>query len=150
MPSLKDRIPRGEALRFLIAGGSNTIFGITDTFACTWLFVHSNSVHAPLMTSAATFVSTMLNIVVSFLTYKWFVFRTEGNYLKEYSRSLLIYLPSLLLSMLAVAPLAAVLAHSLPQPRLAPYAAQACIIAVAIVPQFLGHKNITFRKRHRP
>ena len=147
MASLADRIPKGEALRFLIAGASNTLFGIADTFLCTWIFVHLNPAHAALMTSAATFVSTMINIVISFLTYKWFVFHTEGNYLREYSRSLLIYLPSLLLSMLAVAPLAAVLAHWLPRPALAPYAAQACIIAVAIVPQFLGHKNITFRKK---
>ena len=145
--SLADRIPKGEALRFLMAGASNTLFGITDTFACTWLFVHLNPAHAALMTSVATLVSTVVNITVSFLTYKWFVFKTKGGYVREYSRSLLVYVPSLLLSVLAVAPLAAVLAHWLPRPKLAPYVAQACIVAVGIVPQFLGHKNITFRKK---
>ncbi len=147
MASLAERIPSGEALRFLIAGGSNTLFGIADTFLCTWIFVHLNPAHAALMTSVATFVSTLINITVSFLTYKWFVFRTQGNYLREYSRGWLVYLPSLLLSMLAVAPLAALFAHYMPRPALAPYAAQACIISIAIVPQFLGHKNITFRKK---
>lgn len=145
-----ERIPKGEALRFLIAGAGNTLFGIADTFFFTWLCVHAVPVHAALATSVATLFSTVINISVSFLTYKLFVFRTEGNYLREYSRSLLIYLPSLLVSIVAVAPLAAVLAHWLPRPRFAPYAAQACIVAVAVIPQFLGHKNITFRKQVPP
>lgn len=148
--SISSRIPRGEALRFLIAGASNTLFGITDTFLLTWLFVHLRPAHAATMTSAAAFVSTCINITVSFLTYKWFVFRTQGNYWQEYSRSFVVYVPSLLLSTFAVGPLAALLAHWLPRPTFAPYAAQACIIAVAIVPQFLGHKNITFRKKLDP
>lgn len=150
MASLSERIPKGEALRFLVAGAGNTLFGITDTFFFTWLCVHLAPTHAALATSVATLFSTMVNITVSFLTYKRFVFRTEGNYVREYSRSLLIYLPSLLISMVAVAPLAAVLAHWLPRPKLAPYAAQACIVAVAVIPQFLGHKNITFRKQLPP
>lgn len=150
MATLLKRIPKGEALRFLIAGGGNTLFGITDTFFFTWLCVRLLPGHAALATSIATLFSTVINISVSFLTYKRFVFRTEGNYLREYSRSLLIYLPSLVVSMVAVAPLAAVLAHWLPRPKLAPYVAQACIVAVAIVPQFLGHKNITFRKQAPP
>ena len=150
MPSLSQRIPKGEALRFLIAGGGNTLFGIADTFLLTWVCIHAQPERAALMTSVAAFVSTCVNITVSFLTYKWFVFRTKGNYWREYSRSFLVYVPSLLLSTFAVGPLAAVLQHWLPRPALAPYAAQACIIAVAIVPQFLGHKNITFRKKLDP
>ena len=150
MAGLKDRIPRGEALRFLIAGGGNTLFGIANTFLLTWLFVHLRPDRTGTMTSVAAFVSTCINITVSFLTYKWFVFRSRGNYWQEYSRSFLVYVPSLLLSTFAVGPLAAVLAHWLPRPALAPYAAQACIIAVAIIPQFLGHKNITFKKKLNP
>lgn len=144
--SLRDHIPAGEALRFLVAGACNTLFGIADTFFFTWLLIRLNPAHPAVMTSAATLVSTMLNITVSFFSYKWFVFRSKGNSLGEYGRSMLVYLPSLLVSMTAVGPLAAVLAHWLPRPRLAPYAAQACIVAVAIVPQFLGHKKFTFRK----
>ncbi len=147
MPSLAQRIPKGEALRFLIAGAGNTLFGIADTFLFTWVCVHARPAHAAIATSVALLLATVVNITVSFLSYKWFVFRTEGNYLREYARSWMVYVPSLLVSMVAVAPLAAVLAHWLPHPKLAPYAAQACIVAVAVVPQFLGHKNLTFRKK---
>ncbi len=150
MASLVDRIPRGEALRFLMAGASNTLFGMLDTFLFTWVFVRMRPDHAATMTSVAALVAMSINITVSFLTYKWFVFHTKGNYWREYRRSFVIYVPSLLLSTFAVGPLAALLGRWLPRPALAPYAAQACIIAVAIVPQFLGHKNITFRKKLDP
>lgn len=136
-----------EGLRFLVAGAGNTLFGIADTFFCTWLFVHLVPAHQAVMTSVATFVSTIINITVSFLSYKWFVFCSKGHYLAEYGRSFAIYLPSLALSMAAVGPLATLFSHWLPDPKLAPYAAQACIVAVAVVPQFIGHKRFTFRKR---
>ena len=147
---LADRIPRGEALRFLMAGASNTLFGMLDTFFLTWLFVRVRPDHAATMTRVASLVSMSINITVSFLTYKWFVFHTKGNYWREYRRSFVVYVPSLLLSTFAVGPLAALLQRWLPRPELAPYAAQAIIITVAIVPQFLGHKNITFRKKLDP
>ena len=150
MAGLTDRIPRGQALRFLMAGASNTLFGMLNTFLFTWLFVRLRPDHAATMTSLAALVAMCINITVSFLTYKWFVFHTKGNYWREYSRSFLVYVPSLLLSTFAVGPLAAVLSHYLPRPALAPYVAQTIIIAVAIVPQFLGHKNITFRKKLDP
>ena len=145
--SLKDRQIAGEGARFLVAGAGNTLFGIADTFFCTWVLVRALPAHPALMSMLATLLSTVVNISVSFLTYKYFVFRSRGNTLAEYGRSLLIYLPSLALSMLAVGPLAIMFAHWLPRPQLAPYAAQACIVAVAILPQFLGHKHFTFRKR---
>ncbi len=148
--ALRDHIPRGEALRFVLVGGGNTLFGLADTFFLTWLFVHLNPAHAALMTSAATLVSTLTNITVSFLTYKLFVFRSKGNARQEYLRSFAVYGPSLLLSTIAAGPLAAGLARLLPQPRLAPYAAQAVIVGVAIVPQFLGHKKFTFKQKVSP
>ena len=148
--SLTDHIPRGEALRFLLAGGGNTLFGLVDTFAMTFACVRLDPQHAALMTSVATLLSTVVNITVSFLSYKWFVFRSSGKTLHEYARSFVIYGPSLLVSVLAAAPLAATLAHWLPQPRFAPYVAQAIIVAVAIVPQFLGHKKFTFKAKVSP
>lgn len=136
-----------EGLRFIVAGAFNTAFGIADTFLWTWLLVHVVPSRPAIMTAAATLVSTVINITVSFLSYKWFVFRSTGNYLGEYSRSMLVYLPSLLFSMATVAPLTVLLALRLPKSQWAPYIAQACIVALAVVPQFMGHKWFTFRRR---
>ena len=127
--ALTDHIPKGEALRFLVAGGGNTLFGLVDTFAMTFVCVHLNPSHAALMTSVATLLSTVINT------------------LPEYLRSFVVYGPSLLISVFAAGPMAAGLAHWMPQPRFAPYVAQAIIVAVAIVPQFLGHKKFTFKKQ---
>jgi len=141
------KVPSGEPLRFLIAGGCNTIFGITDTLLMTWIFIHLLPARAVWMTSAAMAVSTIINITVSFLSYKAFVFRTHGNYIEEYLRSLLVYLPSLIISTTAVAPLTILLRQLLLRPTLAPYIAQGGVIVFSMITSFLGHKHITFRTK---
>lgn len=141
------RIPRGVKLRFLLAGGFNTAFGVADTLSLTWLFVHLKPTQQALMTSAATVIASVLNITVSFLTYKLFVFQTRGNYVQEYLKSLLVYVPSITIGAIAVAPLAAVFHRTLPRPQFAPYVAQAIVISFTVVMSFLGHKHITFRQK---
>jgi putative flippase GtrA len=141
------QIPSGEKLRFLVAGGCNTLFGIADTFAMTHLMVLAHPAQPALMTSAGIAVSTVLNITVSFFSYKLFVFKTKGNALKEYLRSLLVYLPSLGVSMLVVVPLTVWLRHVLPNPARAPLVATGMIVAFTVVMSFLGHKHITFKKK---
>ena len=144
------RIPTGEKLRFLIAGAFNTLFGMASTFACTWLFLHFRPDQPKLMASAATVVSTVLNITVSFFSYKLFVFRTHGNAVPEYLRSLLVYLPNIVISVVLVAPLTGFFLHLQSTHAYAPYAAQACIVLGSIIFSFLGHKHFTFRKKNPP
>jgi putative flippase GtrA len=141
------KIPVGEPLRFLIAGGCNTVFGIADTLLMTWVFIHLFPARTVLMTSVAMAISTVINITVSFLSYKIFVFRTHGNYIQEYLRSLLVYLPALIVSTTAVAPLIILFRHFLTRPLLAPYVAQGVVVVFSMVISFLGHKHITFRKK---
>jgi putative flippase GtrA len=141
------KLPVGEPLRFLIAGGCNTIFGIADTLLMTWLFIHLLPSRTVLMTSVAMAISTVINITVSFLSYKIFVFRAHGHYIEEYLRSLLVYLPALVISTTAVAPLTILLRHLLTRPLLAPYVAQGGVVLFSMVTSFLGHKHITFRKK---
>lgn len=144
------KIPSGEKLRFLIAGGFNTLFGLADTMACTWLLLHLRPEQPKLMTSAAVIVSTVINISVSFITYKLFVFRTRGNALKEYLRSLLVYLPNLVISAVLIAPITALFLHIQLTHQYAPYVAQAILVAGSVIFSFLGHKHITFRKGSTP
>ena len=47
------------------------------------------------MTTIATYAALPLGITVAFLGYKWFVFRTKGNYLKEWLRCFAVYSVSL-------------------------------------------------------
>ena len=99
------------------------------------------------MGTLAMGVASMINIVFSFLSYKWFVFQTKGNYLQEYLRSLTIYLPSLALNTLAVAPLAALLRRWTGQERGSVYMAMGVILTFTIVFSFFGHKHVSFKRK---
>lgn len=140
------RLPTGDKLRFLIAGAGNTLFGVADTFFCTWLLLHIRPGQPKLMATIAIVVSTIINITVSFFSYKLFVFRSKGKALPEYLRSLLVYLPSMAISAVLAAPLTGMFQHIAATAKFAPYAAQACIVAGSVVFSFIGHKYFTFKK----
>ena len=144
------RLAEIESVRFLAIGGFNTLFGVADSLVMVKLMLLIVPTQPKTMGTVAIAISSVLNIGVSFLTYKWFVFRTKGNYLKEYLRSLLIYLPNLAASTLAVAPLTTLLRRWIGQEKAAVYAAIGIIVIAGIIFSFFGHKNVTFRKGNEP
>jgi len=147
---LSRRLSEMQSVRFLIVGGCNTLFGIADTFVVLKLLLILHPEQPKLMGTFAMGISSAVNIGFSFLTYKWFVFRTEGNYLKEYLRSLTIYLPSLALNTLLIAPLATVFRRWTGREQGSVYMAMALILAITIVFSFFGHKHVSFRRKYPP
>lgn len=113
----------------------------------TWLFIRMFPANPAAMTSVAYLFASFVNITISFLGYKWFVFRTKGNYLLEYSRSFSVYLPTLAISAVAIAPLTLLLRRFTPFPGQAPYVAGAILLVITVVLSFLGHKHISFRQK---
>ena len=94
--ALRRALPTGEVIRFLLVGGFNTVFSI----GLAWVLVRPLAVllprlHLPVIVLAAQIVATPIAITVAFLGYKWFVFRTHGNYLKEWLRCFAVYSISL-------------------------------------------------------
>ena len=82
-------------LRYLITGAWNTLFGY-GTFA---LFT---ALLAPLGRQSyllAVIPASLINITVSFFGYKWFVFKTKGNYFREWCRCVAVYSTSIALNM---------------------------------------------------
>ena len=140
-------IPPGQLLRYLVVGLWNTLFGYGCFFAFTKLFLHLVPAHPSLMASAAVVASTFVNITVSFFGYKLFVFRSSGNTLHEYLRSFIVYLPTMAIGAIAIAPLTLAFEHVARVRPWAPYIAGATIQAVTVVVSFLGHKRITFRQK---
>jgi putative flippase GtrA len=100
-----------------------------------------------LSASMAYVFATIINVTVSFLGYKWFVFRTRGNYLREYRRSLLVYLPSLVVNAVAIAPLTALLRLTPHLKTQAPYVAGAVLACFTVITTFFGHKHISFKAK---
>jgi len=81
-----------ESIRYLLVGGFNTVFAIVlarlFVFPVQWLFPKlSLAVALPI----ANYTSWPFAITVSFLGFKWFVFRTHGNYLKEWLKCFAVY-----------------------------------------------------------
>ncbi len=135
-------------VRYLVVGAWNTLFGYGCFFLFVKLFLRLMPSQPSLAASVASVVSTIVNITVSFAGYKLFVFKSKGKVLHEYARSFLVYLPSLVLNAVAIAPLTAFLRRVIPpHAGQAPYIAGAILAFFTVVVSFFGHKHISFRDR---
>jgi putative flippase GtrA len=85
-------LPAGEVIRFLMVGVSNTLFSLALYSGFVILFGHLFPHRGkPLIADIASICSKPIAITVAFLCYKHFVFRTHGNYLKEWLRCFAVY-----------------------------------------------------------
>jgi len=138
--ALAKHIPPGQLGRYLLVGTWNAIF-CYGTFA---LFTALLDRHIPASYMAASLVSSVLNITVSFLGYKWFVFKTRGNYLKEWARCLVVYSGGILLGLVLLPPTVFLVKYLTGNPRAAPYIAGVILLGMQVVLSFLGHKRFSF------
>jgi putative flippase GtrA len=117
--------------RYLVTGVWNTVFGYA-VFALlvAWL---ASRLHYLLIGVAAN----VLAITNAYIVHKVFVFRTKGNYLREYGRYYLIY------GATAVGGLA-LLALFVDGLGLNLYLAQACALGLQVAASFVGHRRFSF------
>lgn len=121
-------------------GGFNTAFGFGIFAFLNWSFAGLGSYSY----MYATVLGSLITITAAFLGYKWFVFRTRGNYLVEWIRCVGVYGSSVLLTIAGMPILVPILRHTLHKPAQAPYIAGALMTAIIVLFGFLGHKNISF------
>ena len=76
-----------QFMRYILVGGFNTVFGYSLFALLNWLSRGLGSYNY----IYAAIVGNFIGISVAFLGYKWFVFRTRGNYLVEYTRCFGVY-----------------------------------------------------------
>jgi putative flippase GtrA len=174
-----DLFPAGQFVRYLCVGAFNTLFGYC-TFALT-LFLLNHAVlprFLYLTVVAASILSTPLNITVAYLGYKFFVFRTKGNYLREWMKCFAVYGTAMLPGLVILSALTrylqslmsghavwmqaffvameghlsgrplAWLQHLATGKAMAGYIAGAVVIGISTLYSFVGHKKITFRSRN--
>ena len=84
--------------RYLLVGGFNTVFGYS-LFAVLNFGLQGIGSYSYML---ASLLSNLIAITVAFLGYKWFVFRTRGNYLKEWIRCVAVYSTGMLLTLAAL------------------------------------------------
>ena len=139
-------------------------FGYMTYAALTWVL----SRHLAYGYLYAAVLSNFIAITVAFLGYKWFVFRTQGNYLREWLRCFVVYgaaaLPNLLLLPVVVNALIFV-CHVAPGGKTAstghfqftaqylsttfltaPYIGGAILTAGTVLFSFFGHRHFSFRQ----
>lgn len=118
-------------IRYLLAGGFNTIFGYSISVSLYVLF--GKILHVVAISLAANIIA----ITVSFLIYKYFVFKTSGNGLKEYFRSYLVYGSSALIGTFCLWLLVDIF-------NIAFWLSQGLVMLIAVLFSYVGHKRFTF------
>ncbi|MDE1156247.1 MAG: GtrA family protein [Acidobacteriaceae bacterium] len=148
---LQGWFPAGQVLRYLVVGAVNTLSGYALYALFLWALNRITPAHWLYLTViAASVISTPINITVSYFNYKWFVFRTKGNHLREWIKAFGVYGVSMLPGLLALSLLTRALQWGLHgyQPfgkATAGYLAGAITTGISTVFSFLGHRHVTFK-----
>jgi putative flippase GtrA len=123
---------RCREARFLMVGGGNTVGG----YAISSLVYYLLHRFLPLLFIIS--ICTIINVSVSFVTNKFLVFRTRGNYLTEYLRFYLVSAVPIGLSFV-------LLPIAIDRLQMNPYVAIAAITGIGVVISYFGHTHISFR-----
>jgi putative flippase GtrA len=133
-----------QLARYLAVGACNTLVG----YGC---FALLTMLLTPLMAYGyvlASLLGNLVSITFAFLGYKWFVFRTDGNYFAEWLRCVGVYTTSMVLSAAALPFLVALIVrHQIGHSTNARYIAGAIVLVFSIIFSFIGHRRISFGAR---
>jgi putative flippase GtrA len=121
-----------KELRYVLAGIWNTLFGYF-----TSLLIY-DSFHVFLHILFIGLMANIINISMSFLTYKFFVFRTKNHWLKEYLRSYIIYGGVALISL-------SILWFAVDYLKMPFWIAQALVMSLGVLISYIGHDRFTFK-----
>jgi putative flippase GtrA len=131
-----------QLARYALVGGFNSGFSFGVYALLTWSFRGLGSYSY----MYAAVISNFLAISAAFLGYKWFVFRTKGNYLREWIRCFAVYGGSSLLGLIGLPIVVTILRHVLQKPGQAPYVGAAIVMMIGVISSFFGHRNFSFRQ----
>lgn len=147
--TLRRLFPAGQILRYLGVGVWNTIFGYLCYAASVFLFRHLlPHDKLPLTADIAYVAATPVSITMSYLCYKFFVFKTQGNYLREWLRCFAVYGTGMIPVLVALPVLTRALQtiHTLPSSA-APLLAGVITTGFTTIYSYIGHRNFSFRQR---
>ena len=120
-----------EGINYLLVGGWNTLFGYL-LYAGLFYIFHRNLNYIILL-----LISYFISILNNYLCYKFLVFKTRGNYIKEYCRFLVVYGASFLLNV-ALLPLFVEVF------KIHPLVTQAIVTVFIVIISYFGHKKFSF------
>jgi putative flippase GtrA len=125
-------------IRFLIAGGANTAFGLAIYPALLWTVPWLERHYL-----VALLIAQAVSLCFAFATYKLGVFRTKGNVLREFATFCSFYLANYAANWVAL-PLLVEVAH------VPPIIAQLGFTIILVIGSYFWHSRVTFRATRRP
>lgn len=125
----------GQKLRFVLAGGLNTLVGLAAFPALYFLLQPQTLGYMVILT-----ISQALCIGFSYLTNKFLVFRTSGDYVGESLRFAAFHLGYFILNLV-------VLRFCVESFGFSPVPSQLSFAVLVIITSYIWHSRITFSRR---
>lgn len=139
---------QNEKLRFLLVGGFNT----ATSFIIYYIILYLTSGREQL----SLLLMNLININISIITMRYYVFRSKGNFGQEYIKAFSSYIVLYFVNMALLAFFVRIvhITESLSQdsflltiPNLNKAVAQICCVCIITVITFFVHKYFSFRKQ---
>ena len=127
---------KNQEARYLIGGAWNTTFG----YGVSLILYRLLAEH--LSAAEISLIASVIAISMAFLTYKLFVFRTRGNWVREYLRSYLIYGVSAIIGIISMSVLVDYM-------RMKFWLAQALIMVGIVVFSYFANRYYAFGPRRK-
>jgi len=138
---LLDHVPPNQFGRYLLVGAWNTLFGY-GVFAALVAVLDPRIPNGYVL---ANVLGSVLSITVAFLGYKWFVFKTKGNYLREWLRCMAVYGSGVALGTVILPLIVELLRRGFGMGTAAPYVGGALLLGGSAMFNFMGHKHFSFQ-----
>jgi putative flippase GtrA len=139
-------VPPGQFLRYVLVGVWNTLFGYGVFAVFEFLLSRRYPTYGYLIAGA---LSSVISVSIAFLGYKWFVFKTKGNYLREWVLCMAVYGSSIALGLVLLPVVVFILRRATTMDANAPYVAAAVVVCFNAGYNFFGNKTLTFGERQR-
>lgn len=133
--SIKNAIHSKIFAKYFLVGGFNTVFG----YLATIFLYYALEDHFHIILIAL--LSNVICITESFLTYKFLIFNSGGNWFHEYLRCYVVYGTTIIVGVLGLW----VLVDMMHIPF---WLAQGGLVTVSVAISFFGHKNFTFKGKN--
>jgi putative flippase GtrA len=145
--AIRRSLPGAEVIRFLMVGVFNTVFSLALYSACVIVLSYLLPHHGkPLIVDIAFAISTPVSITVAFLCYKHFVFRTKGNYFREWVRCFAVYSVSFPMGLVILPTATHFFEHVKVIRQYAPFLAGLVNSIVIACYSYFAHKKFSFKR----
>ena len=125
---------KNKKILYLLAGGFNTAFGYSAGMLLYFLFRNF------LNTFIISLLANFFTISTSFFIYKFFVFKTKGNWINEYLKCFFVYASITIKAII----LMVILVDYCHMPF---WVAQAIAMLVIMIVSYIGHNRLTFNRK---